>query len=89
MSITLNAQKSRFESDHDGQIAVAEFTLSPGALTVTHVIVPPSLRGGGVASSLAAHVVEHARRENLKIQPQCPFMADWMEKHPETRDLIA
>ena len=89
MNITLNSQKSRFESEHDGQVAVAEFIASPGVLTVTHVIVPPQLRGGGVASTLAAHVVEHARRENLKIEPRCPFMAAYLQKHPETRDLLA
>ena len=89
MVITLNSQKSRFESEQNGEIAVADFALSPGVITVTHVIVPPALRGGGVASALAAHVVEHVRRENLKIKPQCSFMASWMQKHPETRDLIA
>ena len=89
MAISLNAQKSRFESENGGQVAVAEFIASPGVLTITHVVVPPPLRGGGVASGLAAHVVEHARRENLKIRPQCPFMAAWMQKHPETSDLLA
>ncbi len=89
MKITLNTQKSRFESEKDGLIAVAEFVAAPGVLTVTHIIVPPQLRGGGVASALAAHVVETARRENLKIEAQCSFLAAYLQKHPETRDLWA
>ncbi len=89
MKITLNTPQSRFESEQNGLVAVADFVLSGSVLTVTHVVVPPSLRGGGVASALAAEIVAHARRENLKIVPQCPFMAAYMERHPETRDLLA
>ena len=89
MEISLNTQESRFEFEKDGQIAVAEFVASPGVWTVTHIIVPPTLRGGGVASVLAAHVVVSARHENLKIEAQCSFMAAYLQKHPETRDLWA
>ncbi|HEX9997027.1 MAG TPA: GNAT family N-acetyltransferase [Abditibacterium sp.] len=87
--ITLNPEKSRFELEKEGQIAVADFVLRPSEMVVTHVIVPQSLRGGGIASQLAAEVVAHARRENLQIVPQCSFMAAYMEKHRETHDLRA
>ena len=82
-SITLNSEKSRFELEIDGQIAVADFVLQPGEITITHVIVPPSLRGGGVASRLGAEVVAYSKRENLRIVPQCSFMAAYLERHSE------
>ncbi len=89
MNITNNPSRSRFQSEKDGQIAVADYHLNGDVMTVTHIIVPPQLRGGGVASALAAQVVAHARRENLKIVPQCSFMAAYLQKHPETHDLRA
>jgi predicted GNAT family acetyltransferase len=89
MEIYFNLEASRFELEKNGLMAVADFELEPGLLTITHVIVPPSLRGGGIASALAAEVVAHARREGLKVEPQCSFMAAYFARHPEQRDLLA
>ncbi|MBW3635042.1 MAG: N-acetyltransferase [Armatimonadetes bacterium] len=89
MNITNNPIQGRFQCGKDGHIAVADYHLNGVVMTVTHIIVPPELRGGGVASALAAEVVAHARRENLKIVPQCSFMAAYLEKHPEDGDVRA
>lgn len=89
MNITHNSIQNRFESEQNGLIAVADYRLNSGVMTVTHVIVPPALRGGGLATALAEEIVAHARREKIKIEPQCPFMAAYLEKHPETHDVRA
>ena len=89
MNVTNNPQRSRFELEQDGQVAVADYDLEGNIMTVTHVIVPPALRGGGLATALAAEVVAHARRENLKIIPQCSFMVAYVQRHPEVKDLLA
>ncbi|RYG63200.1 N-acetyltransferase [bacterium] len=89
MEIYFNAEASRFEIEKNGLLSIAEFEMKPGVMLVTHMVVPPSLRGGGIASTLAAGVVEHARKEHLKIQPLCSFMQVYIERHPETRDLVA
>lgn len=89
MNITHNPSQNRFESEQNDLVAVADYRLNEKTMTITHIIVPPELRGGGVASSLAAEVVAHARREGLKIVPQCPFMAAYLQKHPETNDVRA
>lgn len=89
MDIYFNAESERFELEKNGLMAVAEFVMEPSAMVVTHIIVPPSLRGGGIASKLAEGVVAHARREGLKIHPQCSFMEAYMRRHPETLDLMA
>ena len=89
MPITHNPAQNRFESEQNGLVAVADYHLNEKIMTVTHVIVPPELRGGGVASALAAEVVARARRDGLKIVPQCSFMAAYMKKHSETHDVRA
>ena len=89
MNVSHNSQRSRFELEQDGQVAVADYDLDGNVMTVTHVIVPPAPRGGGLATSLAAEVVAHARRENLKIIPQCSFMVAYVQRHPEVNDLLA
>lgn len=86
-SIQNNTQESRFEIAQNGEIAVADYQLRGEILTVTHILVPPSLRGQGVASDLARAVIAHARPAGLKIHPQCSFMAAFFERHPEEADL--
>lgn len=87
MNVEWNAPESRFELEVDSQLAIADCLVRPGEWVVTHVEVPTALRGGGVASQLAAGIVEHARDEKRKIVPQCPFMAAYFERHPEARDV--
>ncbi len=93
-SITQNTAQNRFEmarqndKETETEIAVAEYRLSGQIMTVTHVIVPQSQRGQGVASDLSRAVINHARAVQLKIRPQCPFMAAYFERHPEAADLL-
>jgi predicted GNAT family acetyltransferase len=66
---------------------VADYTLSGSVITLTHTVVPAALEGRGIAGALAKAAMAHARAEKLKIDPQCPYMRAWMERHPETQDL--
>ena len=88
--ITHNAASSRFEItiENSEVPAIAEYIREPGLLTVTHVIVPEEARGAGVASALAARLVDLARAEGLKVRPQCAFMAAYLKRHPEHNDLL-
>lgn len=89
MDITRNTAQNRFETTQDDHISIAEYEQSGDTMTITHVIVAPELRGQGVGSALAAFVIQTARDENLKIVPQCPFMATYFKRHPNQSDLLA
>ncbi len=88
MNVQWNSKESRFEAEVNGQTAIADCLVHPNEWVVTHVEVPIALRGGGIASQLAAGIVEHARSEKRKIVPMCPFMAAYFERHPEARDVL-
>ncbi len=88
MNVQWNAARSRFELATDGETAIADCRTEPNKWIVTHVEVPVALRGGGVASQLAAGIVEHARREGGKIVPVCPFMVTYFARHPDARDVL-
>ena len=89
MNVQWNPAQSRFELETNGHLSIADCLVRPGEWVVIHVEVPPALRGGGVASQLAAGIVEHARGEKRKIVPLCPFMAAYFERHPEARDVLS
>lgn len=44
-----------------------------GVITITHMETKIPEEGKGLASKLLSHIVDFARRNNLKINPLCPF----------------
>lgn len=88
--ITDRPERSRYELPIEGGgVAVATYELSPGTMTITHVIVPTHAGGKGIGGKLAAHAIEAARERGLKIVPACPFMAAYFKHHPELTDRLA
>jgi uncharacterized protein len=84
-----NTALSRFELDAGGVIVFMNYRLAGRVITLDHTETPPQARGRGIASRLAANVLEIARTRGLKVVPRCPFVRAYMAKHPEFRDLLA
>ena len=51
--------------------------------------MPQALGGKGVGSALVKGVLERIEKEELKIAPLCPFVAAYMNGHPEWKRLLA
>ncbi len=83
-----NSAAKRFESEVDGLLSKAWYRLSPGTITFTHTDVPDALAGRGIGSQLARAALDHARNENLRVVPLCPFISAYIERHPEYADLV-
>jgi predicted GNAT family acetyltransferase len=83
-----NRAKSRYELAIDGQIAFAEYRRADGVIAFPHTLTPPPLRGQGVAGRIVRFALEQARADNLKVVPQCWFVADFIKANPEFQDLL-
>ena len=83
-----NVAARRFETRIDGETAFAEYERQGGVVTFTHTIVPPALEGRGVGSALVKAALAGAREAGLKVVPACPFVARYIERHPDERDLL-
>ncbi|MGJ3648495.1 GNAT family N-acetyltransferase [Sphingomonas sp. GlSt437] len=83
-----NTTLHRFELVEDGHLAFAEYRIEGGVITFTHTIVPPEIGGRGVASRLIGAALASARARGLKVVPQCSFVAAYIERHPDERDLL-
>lgn len=83
-----NKAQQRFELDVDGQIAFANYRLTPQAVIITHTETPRALRGRGIASELVRGALEKIRADGLKVVAGCGFVVDYLRKHPEYRDLV-
>ena len=56
-------------------------------LELDHTYVPSEARGGGIASQLTRRALEYAREHGYRVVPSCPFVAAYIERHPEYREL--
>lgn len=80
----------RFAADVAGATAYITYRQSGGrVLDFDHTFTPPSARGGGIASQLTAHALRYARDGGYKVVPSCPYVARYIERHPEYRALLA
>lgn len=82
-----NTEESRLEIKTDGRVAVAEYEITGDVIAFTHTLVPKEFGGRGYGSLLARAAMEKARKDGLKILPECSFIYAYMEKHPETQTL--
>ena len=59
-----------------------------GEIYLTHTEVPYALEGKGVGSSLVRLALEDIERQQLRLVPLCPFVAGYVQKHPEWKRLV-
>ncbi len=84
-----NRAKSRFELAVGGQTVFADYRRNGGALVISYVEAPPSLRGSGAAGRLMEGIMALARSEGLKVVPLCSYAAYWIQRHRQHDDLLA
>jgi uncharacterized protein len=54
----------------------------------THTEVDDAYEGQGVGSALAARALAMVRERGDRVVPRCPFIAAYIERHPEWADLV-
>lgn len=54
-----------------------------------HAEVDPAHQGKGLAGRLVGEGLKATREEGLKVLPLCPYIAMYMQRHPEYLDLLA
>jgi predicted GNAT family acetyltransferase len=89
VSVRHNTAAHRFESAFDGHLSIAAYEKRDDLVIFSHTHVPPELRGRGLAAEVVRAALEHARAEGWRIVPACSYVAGYIARHPEFKDLIA
>jgi predicted GNAT family acetyltransferase len=85
-----NPALARFEATVGGEPAgFVAYRLNGNTIALTHTEVLPAFEGRGVGGALARSALDDARHRELTVQPSCPFIASWIERHPDYADLVA
>jgi uncharacterized protein len=87
-SVTHNEAENRFEIRLGDELAVTQYRRHGSKIIFTHTEVPPSMEGRGIGNLLARAALNYARKENLRVEPRCEFIAAFIERHPEYQDLV-
>ena len=89
MKIVDNRDELRYEAWLDGELAgEIRYTLDPGTITLVHTEVEPAHEGEGVGSALVRGALDDIRARDLRLRPLCPFVADFLKRHPEYDTLV-
>ncbi|MFI7210201.1 GNAT family N-acetyltransferase [Micromonospora maritima] len=84
-----NAAKHRFEILVDDALAGFTAYLPRGEVLVfTHTEVDDRFQGQGVGAALIKGTLDQVRARGDRVVPRCPFMAAFIERHPDYADLV-
>ena len=82
-------KKRRFHADVERGEAVLDYDLlDPDTLDLRRTFVSEELRGEGLAGQVVEHALDWARRHDKKVVATCPYVARYVESHPEHADLV-
>jgi uncharacterized protein len=85
-----NPGEHRYEAFVGDQLAgFITYQARPGAVVLVHTEVDSAFGGHGVGGRLAAAAFEDARARGFKIDPLCPFIVGYLERHPDLAELVA
>jgi predicted GNAT family acetyltransferase len=82
-------EKSRFEIRVDGELAgFADYSHMGDRVIFRHTEISDAYEGRGLGSKLTQGVLDAARAAGRAVVPLCPFVASYIERHPEYEDLV-
>jgi uncharacterized protein len=88
--VTDNPAESRYELRVDGAVAAfVTYHHHGDRITFIHTEVDEAYEGHGLGGRLAKAVLDEARARGWKVVPRCPFIAGYIERHPEYADLTS
>lgn len=84
-----NQDAGRFEIRVGKDVAFVTYEKRGSTIAYLHAEVPMLLEGHGIAGKLAKYALDYARENGLDVVPICPYVAEYIRRHPEYDNLVA
>jgi NAD+ kinase len=83
-------ERSRYEILLGGeQAGVLHYRRADGHVELLHTEIDQAFQGRGLAGRLAAAALSDARSRPAAITVSCPYVAGYLQRHPEYGDIVA
>ena len=83
-----NAERQRYEIRRDGELlGFSAYQKANGLIVFTHTEIEPAAEGQGIGGRLVRGALDDVRSQGLPVLPICPFVQQWMSRHPDYLDL--
>ncbi len=84
-----DADAARYVLLVEGRVVCqADYRDADGVRSFTHTLTDPAERGRGFAATLVRAALDDTRSAGRAVVPACWFVADFVQLHPEYRDLL-
>ena len=81
-------ERSRYEVVRDGTVlGFAAYQRTDDLVVMTHTEVDRAYEGQGVGGRLVRGALDDVRARGGRVLAVCPFVAAWLERHPDYHDL--
>ena len=83
--------QNRYVFEEDGeQVGFVDYAIRGDSIALTHTEIDPHLRHDGLGDQMVQAVLDTIRTETpYSVVAECPFVVDWMSRHPEYQELQA
>lgn len=82
--------EGRYELIEDGSvIGFADYEARGEALVFPHTVINPDRRGEGLGAVLVQGALDDVRPTGQKVVPECWYVGQFIDAHPEYADLLA
>ena len=88
LKVENNEQAKQFEVRLGDDVAVLVYHMAGDRIILHHTEVPKAFEGKGIGGKLARYGLTWAREHDLKAVPLCPFVASYLNRHPEFEDAV-
>lgn len=85
-TVVRDDRSGRFELALPEGTAELAFQRVRDRLVLVHTEVPDELSGRGLGGELVRAAIAHAIADGLTIVPRCPFVREWLHRHPDTAE---
>ena len=84
-----NEERHQYEFHIERYVPRIEYIKNKdGVIYLTHTEVPMELGGKGIGSQLVEKVLLDIEKKDLRLVPLCPFVAGYIQKHPDWKRIV-
>lgn len=83
-----NQSANRYELHFEGHVPKIDYIKAQNQIYLTHTEVPKALEGKGIGSAIVKLALEDVEKKGLSLVPLCPFVAQYIKRHPEWKRIV-